>query len=916
MSSFLQYGNVYPEVQSTITSRAGNNLEVSKLKPWIRIASSLGNGLVVGSNLPDDNFATRYGEPVTTRNQDYPSNSGRLGLDFNGTSIYPRVNSFDRSNRPSPVIEAISIQNGTEGLSRKLTFTIKAFTLPQLDALTAYFLEPRFYLLVEWGNNTQLAYNQMAKLTGGISAGSCEMVSYVNLAVLKDKRKNSRGHYDAFLGVITGGGVEYGSDETYLVNVEVTTQGEIPAYLQQHKGTAVKLDTAQTNPAKSSDTFDVTTEIKIAEDAVDYGRALFMYMYNDLPLSKRTERIKRLIDLKTDDPIPQPIWATEYNFINMNKTTRDSLISDLQDETVLIKNREGAEGKGKVPEGQPLVGKERFIRMELAWEILNTSDLILGPQLIGCDKGGKSNKSLDSTISIENTIIRAHKHIFSTDKRYLYIPNEQAPDFGLYDILTTTTDLSGSSNFVKFEDGSLLTQNLKPTGLPGDSNFPQPGSCNISGIQVFDESVFAINQDPYEWGYLKDLFVNFDFFCECMQKNGFVIKDVALDILNGLSSAVNLFWDFQIVETGSTSSTKGNTGDMCLIVVDKNFSGKPPKNEPGLLSLQSIGTNSPFLDFKMKLELVGAMANQVMAQTNQSQQDLATSTPSPSYSSYNIEDKVENFQGLFANKPDTVGRLLNTIHKESLEIAQKEAEQIEQNTQTETEKTQEMTQQFIDALVKKAETEAITGAQVTFLQNWAYGLILSGDADLAIQGGQLLAKTYYYATTSVTAEASNYVTEGESRKETAARTSNYEIFMQKAGVYPKTNNPNINAYDWESSRNNDTLVIDESTMVCAIWEDTQLLRQIYEYDLTGGNLITFNEGANKNPGFLPIEVNFTIHGVSGIKVGDMLHFVDLPRVYRTKIFSVFDVEHSINDDMWQTSVVAKLRNIDVKTFIS
>ena len=909
MSSFLQYGNVYPEVQSTIKSRAGNNLEVSKLKPWIRISSSLANGLVVGSNLPNDNFGTRYGDPVTTTDQEFRHSSGRLGLSFDGTSIYPKTNSFDRSNRPSPVIEAISIKNGTEGLSRKLTFTIKAFTLSQLDALTAYFLEPRFYVLVEWGNNTQLAYNQMAKLSGGISAGACEMISYVNLSVLKDKRKNSQGHYDAFLGVITGGGVEYGSDETYLINVEVTTQGEIPAYLQQHKGTATKIDSSRSNPAKSSDTFDVNTEIKTAEDAVEYGRALFMYMYNDLPLSKRTQKIKNLIDLKTDDPIPQPIWATEYNFINMNKTTRDSLIGDLTDETVLIKNREGAEGKGKVPEGQPLIGKERFIRMELAWEILNTSDLVLGPQLIGCDKGGNSNKSLDSTISIENTIIRAHKHIFSTDKRYLYIPNEQAPDFGLYDILTSTTTASGSS-FVKFEDGNLVTQNLKPTGLPGDSNFPQPGSCNVNGIQVFDESVFAISQDPYEWGYLKDLFVNFDFFCECMQKNGFVIKDVALDILNGLSSAVNLFWDFQIVETGSTSSIKGNTGDMCLIVVDKNFSGKPPGNAPGLLSLQSIGTNSPFLDFKMKLELVGAMANQVMAQTNASK--------SPSQSSYNIEDKVENFQGLFSNKPDIVGTLLNTIHKESLELAEKESEQLEQNTQTQTERTQEMTQLFIDVLVKKAETSAITGIEVTFLQNWAYGLISSGDIDLALQGTELLAKTYYYAVTSVGAEGANYVLEGESRVATAARTSNYEIFMQKAGVYPKTNNPNINTNDLGAGLgvSADTLVIDDNSVVCAIWEDTQLLRQVYEYDLTGGNTITFNDGANKNPGFLPVEVNFTIHGVSGVKVGDMLHFVDLPRVYRTKIFSVFDVEHNINDDMWQTSVVAKLRNIDVKTLIS
>ena len=193
MSSFLQYGNVYPEVQSTIKSRAGNNLEVSKLKPWIRISSSLANGLVVGSNLPNDNFGTRYGDPVTTTDQEFRHSSGRLGLSFDGTSIYPKTNSFDRSNRPSPVIEAISIKNGTEGLSRKLTFTIKAFTLSQLDALTAYFLEPRFYVLVEWGNNTQLAYNQMAKLSGGISAGACEMISYVNLSVLKDKRKNSQG---------------------------------------------------------------------------------------------------------------------------------------------------------------------------------------------------------------------------------------------------------------------------------------------------------------------------------------------------------------------------------------------------------------------------------------------------------------------------------------------------------------------------------------------------------------------------------------------------------------------------------------------------------------------------------------------------------------------------------------------------
>lgn len=897
MSTFLQYSNVYPEVRSTILNRAGNNLAVSQLKPWIRISSSLSSGLVVASNLPNDTFGARYGDPITTKDVKYPRSNGRLGVDFNGQSIHPRsYPTIERANRPSPVIETISISNGTEGLSRKLNFAIKAFTLPQLDALTAYFLEPRFYLLVEWGNNTQLAYNQMANLYGGVDKAVCEMISYVNLSVLKDKRKNSQGHYDAFLGVITGGGVEYGSDETYIVNVEVTTQGEIPAYFQQHKGTSLKINSNSTNAAKSSAVFDTITEIQRAENEKDYGKALFMYMYNDLPLSKRTERIKQFID--------NPKWSAEYNFVNMNKTSRDKLIEDLTNEVITVKNKDGAVGKGKVPEGQPLVGKERFIRMELAWEILNTTDLFLEPQIISCNKG-KSNKSLDSTISIENTIIRGHKHIFSTDKRYLYIPNKNAPDFGLYDILTGNAT-SGSSSFISITGNNLVTQDLTTIGLPDDRCFPQTTACTETGAKVYDESIFSLNQDPYEWGYLKDLFINFDFFCECMQRSGHVIKDVALDILNGLSSAVNLFWDFQIVENGSVSSTKDNIGDMCLTVVDKNFSGKPPGSTENYLSLRSVGSNSPFLDFKIKLEVAGAMANQVMAQTNNNQQN----SPSPAQSSYNIDDKVENFQGLFSSRPDRVGSLLHTIYKESLEAAKKEAEEVEENKKTQQEVMQEWSQTMIDGVLERASTGTITPQEYQTLMLMSQMLLGQFTAESAAQAAKLSGAATYAFVFGNISEGANYVTEGESRKETQQRNANYEIFMQKAGVYPKINNPNVNTWDGDF-QNKDSIVADESQIVCAVWEDTQLLRQIYEYDLTNQNLVSFNFGAAKNPGYLPVEVNFTIHGVSGLKIGDLLHFVDLPWQYRTKLFTVFQVEHSVNDDMWQTNVMAKLRPISI-----
>ena len=53
----------------------------------------------------------------------------------------------------------------------------------------------------------------------------------------------------------------------------------------------------------------------------------------------------------------------------------------------------------------------------------------------------------------------------------------------------------------------------------------------------------------YEWGYLKDLYIDFDFFSECIESTGLFTKDVYYKILNGLSSAVNMIWDFQIVES-------------------------------------------------------------------------------------------------------------------------------------------------------------------------------------------------------------------------------------------------------------------------------------------------------------------------------------------------------------------------------
>ena len=83
-------------------------------------------------------------------------------------------------------------------------------------------------------------------------------------------------------------------------------------------------------------------------------------------------------------------------------------------------------------------------------------------------------------------------------------------------------------------------------------------------------------------------------------------------------------------------------------------------------------------------------------------------------------------------------------------------------------------------------------------------------------------------------------------------------------------------------------------------------------DVRGGKLAE-NMGSTStlNVPLLPIKFNFTIHGVSGIRVGDTFHIVDLPTKYKNKVFQVTNVSHSIEQNLWSTKIEASLRNLKI-----
>ena len=202
---FPQLGNIDKRIYTTIQEKASSNLRASKTMPWIRVTSCLGGFLTLESSPANDSFAQRYGN--TKR-------SGRVGVNAAGESVYADEES--RGLRPSPTIDNVSISQGNEGLSKKSSFTIICYTLGQCETIMEYFCEPANMVLVEWGENNILSKLQQ------VAVGTCKIAEYNSLKTIQTKRKAANGMYDAVLGVITGGGMSYGSNETYEIQVALT----------------------------------------------------------------------------------------------------------------------------------------------------------------------------------------------------------------------------------------------------------------------------------------------------------------------------------------------------------------------------------------------------------------------------------------------------------------------------------------------------------------------------------------------------------------------------------------------------------------------------------------------------------------------------------------------------------------------
>jgi len=862
--------NIQPNIANKIKSY-GDSMEASKLNAWIRVFSGAkvgnSNGLIMQSNVNRKLFRA-VGETSATIYGDLQS-SGVLGVDWGNRAVETGIG---RISRPSPVITGFNVKEGKDQISRQATLEIKAFSLEQMEKIQSFFLEPGYSLYIEWGWNTRSGISGFTPATGSAEAIvktiADKSLSWTNLS---KTRTNSSGEFDCFLGFIVGGNVS-GDSENFNVSVNLRGAPSLPTYMQSYQGTS-RID-ADGKIAESRRVFQLFGNTESESETSTLRR--FGKMFNDLPTFRQTTDVE---SLKSE--------AAKNQFINFDEVIKKQVALAVSSEWYKTDAIEvtvtASDGKAKeeVPIAkEDLFSDKRYIRMDLAVKILNKIGAI--------DRYTIGDKEVTFQIDIDNTVIGSFPYQYSAKADKLIIPG-QLPDFFQYYL---------QSSQIKQLQGGILE-------VDGNTKAPRGAKDGLEFFRRTGDLIPPTGEDrkPKEgyfkekegyYGYLKYLFVNFDMFKEKIEQKNKNVREIFLDILNEMSSAVNSFWNFQIVEGqfkentdikpgvfGTQYNTPKKDGDIILTVIDENFIGQNPSQEEAVY-FQHVGVGSVFLDANIDISIPAEMTNQiVMTRIG------GSANPDEALTSTNKKSFFETTGDLFTSAVST----------------------------TATAASNEVT--------SSAETQALQASTGFASKQEEYDLYVKAAADLRAQREKLSSNKI---TTQAEADDFNNLTKAANKfdqeanrvkreldaeakekvkQELEAKSSTLTAFLKKLTVVPISS---LETLDIKENDLNDEseLQIDKLKAKFNIYtfDDTEyldLLKRAAFGNKTGtGNL--------SHP--LPIKYSFKILGNSGIRRGDTFNIRGIPSKYaKHGLFQVTQIEHSLDGNQWFTNITGDYRQI-------
>ena len=523
-------------------------------------------------------------------------------MDWGGTPIAVEAGN---PGRPMPIVTSVEVDEGAGNISRKANVVIRCFSVTQLELIMKYYMEPGFTLFLEWG------WNNITGVRGLDKYDVPFVSSFQSIKAVNNRRVNTKGNSDVYLGFITGGSIA--TSETYWdVTVKATGFTELPAFLMAADNTILG-DDASKQPEPVSDYY-VGSFLFNIDGSPPISVRRWRMCFNSLPSNKKTALVKSLEKDKVK-------IVNAINFINFDTRIQDEINSKTEgsffssifgDGTakVGVVGADGATANVDMPEGTKLAQTERFIRFGALMQIMNKV----------AAKGYRvGTQQVIYAINTERTVCGGFDKMFSTDKSKLFIPNKNsaAPDFAEVALSAqsggggTPTNFSGTvDNSVKFGDKEVLFP--RPYAIDGGKAKGTFGEINIHYVGDGAPGAQGMKKAAGTWGFLDDLYVNFDFAKGILETKNFVIKDALYQILNGMSSAAGSMWDFQIMEVPTTA---GTAGSMQLQVVDINCVSDDIKG-PEIAKFDLSGPGSVFIDASFDMDIGGAMMNQIIGSRN------------------------------------------------------------------------------------------------------------------------------------------------------------------------------------------------------------------------------------------------------------------------------------------------------------
>jgi hypothetical protein len=130
MGTFPNFSNIADYAQRKLESRVDKPYAISKLNAWVRITSAASSKVAEGLTIVANPNFKLFGAAGVSSIYGNDKQSGTIGESWGGKAINT---STGQGYRPSPTIESIEVNEGAGSLSRKASFSVKCFSLEQLD---------------------------------------------------------------------------------------------------------------------------------------------------------------------------------------------------------------------------------------------------------------------------------------------------------------------------------------------------------------------------------------------------------------------------------------------------------------------------------------------------------------------------------------------------------------------------------------------------------------------------------------------------------------------------------------------------------------------------------------------------------------------------------------------------------------